>query len=153
MAIKRIPEFRKESNRWVAIGFDAPQAAFDWPRLRGSVGYLYAFGCEGHIKLGKSQNPERRLEQLSTAAPQPITKLLIRRVPACSLAYTEAWLHQRFADYRVHGEWFSVSEQEVRAAMPKAQKYAQLFERECMKWWEGVTRVEINGPSLLGATQ
>lgn len=56
----------------------------------------------GHVKIGTSRNPWKRLQALQTASSQPFRLLGIihggkRR---------EAKLHERFAAFRIRGEWF-----------------------------------------------
>lgn len=56
----------------------------------------------GLVKIGTSANLESRLTSLYTSSPIPLT--------LCAWMYggflLEKTLHERFADYRSHGEWF-----------------------------------------------
>jgi DNA-binding CsgD family transcriptional regulator len=65
--------------------------------------YVY-FIRNGHgsVKIGVTANPEGRVFGMSSANDTPLE--LIRTVEGGRQA--EAWLHARFADLRLHGEWF-----------------------------------------------
>jgi hypothetical protein len=57
----------------------------------------------GPIKIGISVNPRGRLKGLQTAHPWKLSLLCV--IPGgCAL---EAQYHARFAEHRLHGEWFS----------------------------------------------
>jgi hypothetical protein len=55
------------------------------------------------VKIGKALDPEKRLGELQTGAPEELELLLYlpHRPP-----FEESQLHQRFKKYRVCGEWF-----------------------------------------------
>jgi hypothetical protein len=54
------------------------------------------------IKIGLSKKPKKRLGMLQTANPHKL--LLLGTIPGT--AVDEALLHSKFAEYRLHGEWF-----------------------------------------------
>lgn len=57
----------------------------------------------GPIKIGMSQNPERRLADLQVGSP-----VMLRIIGAAAGGQSrEAALHRRLAKYRLHGEWFA----------------------------------------------
>lgn len=61
----------------------------------------------GHVKIGVSNDPEKRLKQCQTGNPY---KLIITRVEpyeSSKEAYKrENELHNTFKDFNTHGEWF-----------------------------------------------
>jgi len=57
----------------------------------------------GPIKIGSASNVEQRLESLQTAHAYPLK--IIAVFPHAGLK-TEKMLHERFAKYRLNGEWF-----------------------------------------------
>lgn len=59
------------------------------------------------IKIGRSADPERRLDELRLLSPVDLE--VIGLVDGGSR--TEAELHQRFAKYRSHGEWFHAAKE------------------------------------------
>lgn len=65
------------------------------------VTYFLRLGTEGPIKIGRTFDVAARVKKLQTGAPERLTVL---RVLAGDF---EVQLHQRFADSRGHGEWFS----------------------------------------------
>lgn len=58
----------------------------------------------GHVKIGTAGDPRKRLKQLQTAWPGRLELLGVLDDVA------EDVLHRKFADNRVHGEWFDVKE-------------------------------------------
>jgi len=66
-------------------------------------------GSEKYYKIGRSNNPLRRLHALTNA---PFLTLL-HVIPTEEGARAEKFLHKKFARVRVRGEWFSLSQTEV----------------------------------------
>ena len=58
----------------------------------------------GPIKIGVAGNPEERMKQHQTGSP---FRLKIVHIIWGVSYQTEKELHNRFANYRLHGEWFS----------------------------------------------
>ena len=81
-----------------------------------SFGYVYASSSPafpGLIKIGKSINVDRRMAQLNTScAPSPHVILVI--APSFNNTRDERLAHDYFSSYRREGEFFQVSEEEVR---------------------------------------
>ena len=65
---------------------------------------IYFIECEvgGAIKIGRADNPERRLHALQIGTPH--NRILVVAIPGG--AGLEARLHRRFREGRIHGEWF-----------------------------------------------
>lgn len=76
-----------------------------------SVCYLVSTR-QGFVKIGQTNNLTRRLSQLQTANPEPLTLLLVLR----GGADTERALHQRFAQHRTRGEWFDLDIEHIGEA-------------------------------------
>lgn len=66
-------------------------------------GFVYFLECEGRIKIGFAKNVENRIRALTTSAPRPIRLLATME----GTRDDERKLHERFAIYRTHGEWFN----------------------------------------------
>lgn len=68
---------------------------------------LYAFEVEDidAVKIGIANDVERRLQEIQVATP--LTVKLMRVWPG--LACLERSIHQRVADHRIRGEWFTRS--------------------------------------------
>jgi hypothetical protein len=74
--------------------------------LKDGPGYIY-FIENTHdtlIKIGKSRNPEKRLKELQTGTGFEL-RLLTQKF--CSkMLKMEQYLHKRFEEDRMEGEWF-----------------------------------------------
>jgi hypothetical protein len=69
------------------------------PKVRG---YVYFIGGGDWVKIGFAKNVSRRLEALRTTCPFPLT--VLASLPGT--AKRERELQNRFASYRLSGEWF-----------------------------------------------
>jgi hypothetical protein len=78
---------------------------------RNEPGGVYIVEHEhGYVKIGRSNNPVRRVAKLETACPYELT---IRGViETHDPPKVEARLHNRFAEYRKSGEWFKLPTRE-----------------------------------------
>lgn len=65
-------------------------------------GYVYAVECGERIKLGFSENPDRRFNKIASDAPYPCS--MLGYWPASKA--DELDIHSKFSGIRVHGEWF-----------------------------------------------
>jgi hypothetical protein len=87
------------------------------------------FVCDalGRIKIGFSNNVQKRVKALQTANSMPLT--LVGTMPGTFA--TEKALHARFANARIQGEWFQPTDElisfirEVTSADPE-QRVSQL---------------------------
>ena len=66
------------------------------------------------FKIGRTKNVEERLCQLQTGNDCPL--VLYKIIPSENSAELETSLHNKFADYHIRGEWFSISEEQVNLA-------------------------------------
>jgi hypothetical protein len=64
--------------------------------------YFIQSGDNGSIKIGIALNPQNRLRTIQTSHPE---KLHIRALTHGGIEQERDY-HQRFADHRLHGEWF-----------------------------------------------
>lgn len=72
------------------------------PDVRGYV-YFIQHETGGLIKIGISENPERRLKGFNANSHDPRYRIL---ATASGGRMLEEALHQKFAGARAHGEWF-----------------------------------------------
>jgi len=79
--VERESHLERRSNRWV---------------------YVIGSPVVRPVKIGVSDDPEKRLSDLQTGSPVPL--VLLWQVHGGQRL--EAMLHERFATYRTHGEWF-----------------------------------------------
>lgn len=69
--------------------------------------YFAQTGVGGPIKIGITVYPPKRIGELQTGCPWPITLLGVR----AGEPHHENWLHKRFSKSRMTGEWFECSEE------------------------------------------
>jgi hypothetical protein len=77
------------------------------------------------VKIGWSDNPERRLRDLQSGSPVPLQLLAVFE----GGYLVEAALHRRFADKRIRVEWFDLGPNPVETVRPYV-KVAQVDEAE-----------------------
>lgn len=70
--------------------------------------FIQAGGPGGPIKVGHSRDVNKRLSQLQTGNHLPLQ--VVAAMPFEDAAERENNLHWLLSDYRIEGEWFSVSE-------------------------------------------
>jgi len=76
--------------------------------------FVYFIHDGSYLKVGKSDNPEKRLLQLQTGNPRVLT--LLRSIKCASQKEgfaLENSVHQKLKPYRCRGEWFEVSKPEA----------------------------------------
>lgn len=78
----------------------------------GSVYVIKADALAGVYKIRKSENPQRRLADLRTASPTPLS--LHSSWCVRSYSFLEIQLHKRYADQRLHGEWFQLTDEHLQ---------------------------------------
>ena len=76
-------------------------------------GFVYVLqGPDGNYKIGRTIDYRGRIDSLTVKLPFDVHPLMvIRSDDYCAL---EKMLHDRFADKRVRGEWFALSEQDIQ---------------------------------------
>jgi excisionase family DNA binding protein len=77
--------------------------------MNKQAGYIYLIKADEHYKIGKSTNVAQRMRQFQF--PFPIELLHTIAVP--DMTGAENYLHRRFANQRIHGEWFALSPEDV----------------------------------------
>lgn len=72
-----------------------------------STTHVYFASCKdyGLIKIGQSSDVKKRFACLRLSSPAPLTLLTYFRAHKLM----EPYLHERYAAYRAHGEWFTAS--------------------------------------------
>ncbi len=69
-------------------------------------GWVY-FISDGHyIKIGHTENLERRLMAIQNGNPNRIS--IIRKIFCEKPAYVEKMYHELFKSFRINGEWFDI---------------------------------------------
>ncbi len=78
---------------------------------RDRSGYVYLLEGDGCYKIGHARDPENRVETLKIQLPYPVH--LVTFVYSEDRRGLEAELHEKFADKRLNGEWFDLSQNDV----------------------------------------
>jgi predicted GIY-YIG superfamily endonuclease len=79
-------------------------------------GYVYLIEAEnGLVKIGRTEDVERRLSSINSASPICVTLLHSEFVK--DAVEMERVLHDRFQSKRMRGEWFRLSESDVDEAI------------------------------------
>lgn len=81
---------------------------------RGLEGYVYILvggDCRTYYKIGRSKYPPARLYIVSTQLPFRVE--LLHLIKSDNAAKAEFFLHRRFADKRLNGEWFALDPEDV----------------------------------------
>lgn len=75
-------------------------------------GYVYVVkAASGEYKIGHTNSIPRRLSDFGLQLPFPVE--LVFAIPADDRYSLERHLHERFADLRMHGEWFNLTDADI----------------------------------------
>lgn len=143
---RNIAELVKVKDRWDLSFFVPSQPAFKFDDMEGKRGTLYAIQCGDYCKLGMTTDFERRFKTIEGGMPFDVTLVDKRVVPLAALAYTEAWLHKKFWEFRAKNEWFKIDQEQASQAMGEAKFVATAYARKCRQWFYEDRQQKANDP-------
>ncbi len=87
--------------------------------------YVYLLQDEqAATKIGISAQPRQRIASLQTGHPEPLHLIrAIRCRTAATARAVERDLHAHFEHYRMNGEWFDLTDRQVRRAISLARRW------------------------------
>ena len=92
---------------------DAIAEFYDQRGIKYNIGYVYIIKAEnGLYKIGKSITPTSRISTLRTASPVDVQ--MYRIFKSSDYHYAEEVLHDQFSEKRERGEWFRLSEEDLK---------------------------------------
>jgi predicted GIY-YIG superfamily endonuclease len=84
-------------------------------RITRQEGYLYLVqATNGPCKIGITNDVETRLRVLRNQSPVALAVLLVEKLP--NAIGTEAELHTLFKNQYSHGEWFNLTDENIKQA-------------------------------------
>lgn len=98
-----------DGGYWLAI----PDAAPDRSPPIDMPGYLYVVANEGRTKIGITRSLKARVSALQTGIPTEVTLHASYSLPLNMARSIERAVHERLAEHRLKGEWFSITPAEA----------------------------------------
>lgn len=81
--------------------------------LANKEGYVYIARCDtGHIKIGRSKSPNKRIKHFDTIMPVSVS--LMSWFYADNYLAAESLLHRQLDTYREKGEWFKLPPEMIK---------------------------------------
>ena len=85
------------------------------PTLNVQEGFVYLMKWEDEYKIGKAVNVERRQKRIERELGREIT--VLHRIFSNDYTKAEADLHRKYKDKCLHGEWFSLNDDDLEWLM------------------------------------
>jgi len=81
--------------------------------VENKIGYVYLQKFDKYYKIGKSTNVERRNYEIGIKLPEELK--IVHKISTDDPSGIEAYWHHRFKDKRKQGEWFDLSNGDIKA--------------------------------------
>lgn len=89
-------------------------------KLKTKNCYVYCLFSNGFVKVGITNNVDKRIKSLQTGCPTKITVFAIKKKQSRKLAkQLESEIHTELRAFRVMGEWFLFNETVQKAIVDK----------------------------------
>lgn len=131
---RNVPNLVLVKNRWALEGAKESSPTWNYDEIAGKLGFLYVVSTGTSSKIGITTNVEKRIRSIHNGTPEPLTGLVVKSVPLSGMAMAEAWLHKKFSEYRLKGEWFSLGLEDIRSSLKNAVCVATLYDKFCHEW-------------------
>lgn len=100
--------------------------------------YVYFIRQRRYIKIGRSRDWHARLQALQAATPYKLEPVMI--IKTKDSVRLEKELHYRYRDYRVRGEWFKLSKNQIDELRRELENNYEIitfgdYEKEAKKFW------------------
>ena len=78
-------------------------------------GFIYFVEKDGYVKIGRSKDPTKRIEAFTSNHPTDNKKVkLLHIIESYDIVRHEKEFHNIFASKRISGEWFELSDEDIR---------------------------------------
>lgn len=111
------PEWRRHSNDRIRSWRQPTGRTGDTQRDMFGPGYVYIIHSAGRYKIGLSASPQTRLPAIQSPFPIEIICL----IPTDNMRLLEEQLHEQFNHVRKYGEWFELSDVDVKSIKHMAE--------------------------------
>ena len=108
-ALTKFVEFKNSQSEATREGQQQSQSA---------AGHVYLIQSGKYFKIGKTNDLGRRSKEIAIELPE--ASAVIHTIQTDDPYGIEAYCHRRFKDRRKNGEWFELSEDDVRAFRSKS---------------------------------
>ncbi len=103
---------------------------------------VYIFRAKNYVKVGESNNPKRRKEQLQIGCPHRLeTEDIIWFKAKDKAQRVEEEIHKKLKDYHHRGEWFKINKnklEELVKNLPNGLDRGQVRRQSPRKKYDGV---------------
>ena len=90
-------------------------------------------GMNGHLmKIGRSKDVLKRSQSLQTGCPYPLLQMWRLWVPGVDIVQLERQIHDDYARFHIHHEWFAIPTLEWIVTRDTMHAYFQFADWECL---------------------
>ncbi len=110
-----------------------------WVEDASAMESIYAFACDGFVKIGRARDWRKRLVGLQGGCPLILRRLYTFSVPSVGAAYAEYYAQEHMAEIArpIHGEWFACGEDahpKINGILKRAQRRGQVYADHYREW-------------------